>query len=66
METILPMEVELDFRSLYECYNLQVIKQLKCKITESTFEVASYEIWRQVATVNVSIWRKATCKRCET
>ena len=34
METIQPMEVELDFR-----WVLQVIKQLKCKITESIFEV---------------------------
>ena len=50
------MEVELDFRLV-----LQVIKQLKCKTTESIFEVASYEIGRQVATGNVSTWRKATC-----
>ena len=34
LETIQSMEVELDFR-----WVLQAIKQLKCKITESIFEV---------------------------
>ena len=53
------MEVELDLRRV-----LQIIKQLKCKITESIFEVVMIfdDRWLpESGNANVSRW-----KRCET